>query len=181
MLLVNKAVWEWGEKAYSCMLSHVWLFATPRTVAHKAPLFMEFSRQEYWSGLPFPSLGDLPYPGIQPGSPSLQADYLLSEPPEKPIKSEGLPKQIINKGKRVTKAEPHSISDKEICLCCHSPRKLKFSYEYRVYSSGSDGKASICNAGDPGSIPGLGRSPGEGNSSPLQYSCLENPMDCGAW
>ena len=45
----------------------------------------------------------------------------------------------------------------------------------------SDGKASVCNAGDPGSIPGLGRSPGEGNGSPLQYSCLENPMDCGAW
>ena len=45
---------------------------------------------------------------------------------------------------------------------------------------GSDGKASVCNAGDPGSIPGLGRSPGEGNGSPLQYSCLENPMDHGA-
>ena len=43
------------------------------------------------------------------------------------------------------------------------------------FSSGSDGKASACNVGDPGSIPGLGRSPGEGNGSPLQYSCLENP------
>ena len=40
---------------------------------------------------------------------------------------------------------------------------------------------SACNAGDPGSIPGLGRSPGEGNGNPLQYSCLENPMDRGAW
>ena len=46
---------------------------------------------------------------------------------------------------------------------------------------GSDGKASACNAGDPGSIPGLGRSPGEGNGNPLQHSCLENPMDGGAW
>ena len=46
---------------------------------------------------------------------------------------------------------------------------------------GSDGKASVCNAGDPGSIPGSGGSPGEGNGSPRQYSCLENPMDCGAW
>ena len=45
---------------------------------------------------------------------------------------------------------------------------------------GSDGKASAYNAGDPGSIPGLGRSPGEGNGNPLQYSCLENPMDGGA-
>ena len=46
---------------------------------------------------------------------------------------------------------------------------------------GSDGKASAHNAGDPGSIPGLGRSPGEGNGNPLQYSFLENPMDGGAW
>ena len=46
---------------------------------------------------------------------------------------------------------------------------------------GSDGKASACNVGDLGSTLGLGRSPGEGNGSPLQYSCLENPMDGGAW
>ena len=46
---------------------------------------------------------------------------------------------------------------------------------------GSDGKASACNAGDPGLIPGLGRSPGEGNGNPLQYSCLANPTDRGAW
>ena len=45
----------------------------------------------------------------------------------------------------------------------------------------SNGKESACDAGDLGSIPGLGRSPGEGNGSPLQYSCLENPMDRGAW
>ena len=47
--------------------------------------------------------------------------------------------------------------------------------------SGSDGKESVCSAGDPGSIPGLGRSPGEGNGNPLQYPCLENLMDRGAW
>ena len=46
---------------------------------------------------------------------------------------------------------------------------------------GSGGKASACNAGDPGLIPGLGRSSGEGNGNPLQYSCLENPVDRGAW
>ena len=46
---------------------------------------------------------------------------------------------------------------------------------------GSDGKGSACNAGDPGSIPASGRSPGEGNGNPLQNSCLENPMDRGAW
>ena len=49
------------------------------------------------------------------------------------------------------------------------------------FLGGSDGKVSACNAGDPGLIPGLGRSPGEGNGNPLQYSCLENPMDRGAW
>ena len=49
------------------------------------------------------------------------------------------------------------------------------------FPGGSDDKASVCNAGDLGSIPGLGRSPGQGNGSPLQYSCLENPMDRGAW
>ena len=52
---------------------------------------------------------------------------------------------------------------------------------YRGFPGGSDGKASACNAGDPGSIPGLGRSPGEGNGDPLQYSCLENSMDRGDW
>ena len=52
----------------------VWLFAIPWTVAHQAPPSMEFSRQEYWSGLPFPSPGDLPDPGIKPRSPALQAN-----------------------------------------------------------------------------------------------------------
>ena len=49
------------------------------------------------------------------------------------------------------------------------------------YPGGSDGKVSACNVGDQGSIPGLGRSPGEENGNPLQYSCLENSMDGGAW
>ena len=49
------------------------------------------------------------------------------------------------------------------------------------FPGGSDSKASACNVGDPGSSPGSGRSPGEGNGNPLQFSCLENPMDRGAW
>ena len=65
-------------------LSRVRLFATPWTVAHQAALSMEFSRQENWSGLPFPSPGDLPKPGVDPRSPASQADSLLSEPPGKP-------------------------------------------------------------------------------------------------
>ena len=66
-------------------LSRVRLSATPWTVAYQAPPSMEFSRQEYWSGLPFPSPGYLPDPGIEPGSPTLQADALSSEPPGKPF------------------------------------------------------------------------------------------------
>ena len=56
-------------------------FATPWTVAYQAYPSMEFSRQEYWSGLPFPSPGDVPDPGIEPRSPALEADALTSEPP----------------------------------------------------------------------------------------------------
>ena len=67
-----------------CALSHVQLFATPWTTAHQTPLSMEFPRQEYWNGLPFPTPGDLPDPGTEPGSPALQAGALPSEPPGKP-------------------------------------------------------------------------------------------------
>ena len=68
-------------------LSPVRLFATSWTVAHQAPPSMGFSRQEYWSGLPFPSPGDLPDPGIEPGSPASQADTLTSEPSGKSQKT----------------------------------------------------------------------------------------------
>ena len=64
-----------------CVLSCVWLRDPIWTVAHEAPPSMEFSRQDYWSGLPFPSPADLPNPGIKPGSPARQADALPSEPP----------------------------------------------------------------------------------------------------
>ena len=92
---------------------------------------MGFPRQEHWSGLPFPSSGDLLDPGIKPGSPALQAN-------SSPLGPLGLPQWL-------------------------------------------SGKESDCNAGDMDSIPGLGRSPEGGHSNPLQYSCLENPMDRGAW
>ena len=65
-------------------LSCVRLFATPWTVTYQAPASIGFSRQEYWSGLLFPSPGDLPDPGIEPGFPTLEADTLTSEPPGKP-------------------------------------------------------------------------------------------------
>ena len=65
------------------LLSHVQLFATLWTLARQAPLSMGFSRQEHWSGLPFPSPRDLPNPGIEPQPAALQADALSSEPPGK--------------------------------------------------------------------------------------------------
>ena len=75
---------RWKVKVKS--FSRVQFFATPWTVAYQVLPSMGFFRQEYWSGLPFPSPGDLPTPGIKPGSPALQADSLLSEPPGKPQK-----------------------------------------------------------------------------------------------
>ena len=66
------------------LLCHVQFFVAPWTVAYQAPPSMGFSRQEYWSGLPFPPPGDLPDPGIKPRSPTFQADALTSEPPGKP-------------------------------------------------------------------------------------------------
>ena len=121
---------------------------------------MEFSRQEYWSGLTFPSPGDLPDPGVEPRSPTMQAHaYTVWA-----TRGTGLPWQLswwrirlgwddpLEKGK----ATHSSILD---------------------FPGGSDGKASAYNAGDPGLIPGLGRSSGEGNGDPVQYSCLEKLMD----
>ena len=69
-----------SEVAQSCPT-----LCTPWTVAHQAPPSIGFSRQGYWSGLPLPSPGDLPDPGIKPRSPTLQADSLPSEPPQKPV------------------------------------------------------------------------------------------------
>ena len=73
-----------GERKKVKLFSRVQLFVTPWTIACQAPLSMGFSRQEYWSGLTFPSPGDLPNPGNEPRSPALQADALSSEPPGKP-------------------------------------------------------------------------------------------------
>ena len=69
-----------------CVLSHVQLFATPWTVDRQVPLSMEFSRQEYWSGLPFPPPGNLPDPGFEPmfPSPALAGGFFIAEPPGKP-------------------------------------------------------------------------------------------------
>ena len=96
-------------------LSHVRLFATPWNVAYQAPLSMGFSRQEYWSGLPFPSPGDLPNPGIEPRSPSVWADALTSEPPGKPLLSIIWPSNSI----------PRSLSERTENTCPHKDLVLR--------------------------------------------------------
>ena len=84
-------------------------FATPWAIAHQAPLSIGFSRQEYWSGLPFLSPGYLPDPGIEPRSPTLEADALTSEPPGKPL---------IHDIKYITNVLPWWLRGKEsICPC----------------------------------------------------------------
>ena len=115
-------------------LSRVQLFATPWTVAHQAPQSMGFSRQEYWSGLPFPSPGDLPNPGIEPKSPTLQADALTSELPGKP--------QMYSIAKNKFTKEIYVISLKEIkCQYKHSENNLA-RMNFRFMSSG---KHSVLN------------------------------------
>ena len=125
-------------------LSHVRLFATPWTVAYQAPPSMVFSRQEYWSGVPFPSPGDLPDPGIEPGSPAFQTDALTSEPPGKPI--------VWYK---------------------YTTERLSTHTTRMGFPGSSVGKAPTCSA-DVGSISASGRSPRGGHGNPPQYSCLEN-------
>ena len=131
---------------------------TPWTVIHQAPLSMGFSREEYWSGWPCPPPGDLPHPGIEPVSlmpPALAGGVFATS----------------------TTWEVPSV----VYICVYKTNTLIYTYgQYMGSPHGSDGEESACNARDLGSIPGLGRSPGEGNSNPLQYSCLENPMDRGA-
>ena len=83
-MVPQKVRHDWATFLYVLSrFSHVQLFVTPWTVAHQCPLSMRFPRLEYWSGLPLPSPGNLPDPGIKPGSPTLQAESLPSEPPSK--------------------------------------------------------------------------------------------------
>ena len=80
LYIANQGFWKKVK-----LLSLVRLFATPWTAAYQVPPSTGFSRQEYWSGLPFPFPGDLPNPGIEPGFPALKVDSLPAEPPGKPI------------------------------------------------------------------------------------------------
>ena len=147
------------------------------TIAHQGPLPQGFSRQEYWSGLPCPPPGDLPDPGIEPVpimSPALAGRFFTTSATWEAC--ENSEKSVIcSLEERYWQSDlgsPASGTERNKCLLFRS---------HLNFPGGSDGKASACNAGHLGSIPGLGRSPGEENGNPPQYSCLENPMDRGAW
>ena len=112
-------------------LSRVRLFATPWTVAYQASPSIGFSRQEYWSGLPFPSPTDLPDPGIEPRSSVLRADALPSEPPGKPLK-------VLVAQSCLTLCDPWTVA-------CQAPLSMGFSRQ--EYCSGLP---------FPGDLPDLG-------------------------
>ena len=153
-------------------LSHVQLFTTPWIVACQAPLFMGFSRQEYWSGLPLPSPGDLPDPGIGPGSSTLQADFLLSEPPGQPRSSQTIylvMSLIIFFIIYLEFVGSNFIPLLKWNLICFSSL---------VFPRGSAGKESVCNVGGLGFDPWVGKILWRRERLPTQYSGLENSMDC---
>ena len=137
------------EKVKVKLLSHVQLFAMLLTVVQQAPLSMGFSRQESWSGLPFPSPGDLPNPGIEYGSPTLQADSLPWQNRRRQCNS-WLRKFPWRRDRLPT---PVSLG----------------------FPGGSDGKESTCNEGELGSVPGLGRSPGGGHGNHSSIPAWKSP------
>ena len=93
-----------------------WLFGIPCSIAHQIPLSMGFVRQEYWSGLPFPSPGNLPDPGIEPRSLTLRADSLPSEPPLKPTKVKWA-LRVEHSSNRFSVFMKQNIREFSLCLC----------------------------------------------------------------
>ena len=160
------------------VLSHIWLFATSWTVALQAPLSMGFSQQEHWSGLPVPPPGDLPNPRIKSmspaSSPALAGGFFTTEPP-------GNPTVVVFKHKKI-KGKICEFLKYLVNVFNHVSNFVTFIHH--IINVGQWWLwiwHSVCNAGDLGSIPGSGRSPGEENDYQSQYSYLENSMDRGAW
>ena len=156
---IHWVVSKWAWKKLKS-LSRVWLFATPWTAAYQAPPSMGFSRQEYWSGLPFPSPGDLPNPGIKSRSLALQTDALPSEPPGKPkwswepFKTELLTRYAIVFN--LFKVFSRWLSGKESTYKCRRFRRLGFN-------------------------PWVKKIPWRKTWQPSPVLLPENPMNRGAW
>ena len=152
-------------------LSHVQLFATPWTIAYQAPPSMEFSRQEYWGRLPFPSPEDLSDTGIEARSPTLQADaYHLSHQGKSTVTSGCSNKFIFGcAGCFLQYTGFPSCGKWGLLSSCGAWASHCAGYSCCSPSS-SAGKESTGNAGDLSLIPGSERSSGEGIGYPLQYS-----------
>ena len=156
-----------------CVLSHSShgrLFVTPWTVASQVSLSMGFLRQEHWRELPFPPSGDLPNPGIELKSlvsPALAEGFFTSSTTRE-AQVQILPLDKWAHWPNWRSPQPPLLQRLRI------PSSLGFP-------GGSDCKESACNAADLGLSPASGRSSGGGHGNPLQYSCLENAMDRGAW
>ena len=170
-----------GVRACICMISHIWLFATLWTVAHQPPLPTEFSRQEYWSGLPFPTPGDLPNPRIKPKSPAL-VDFLpLGKPHCISLLFLTMSFYISPSPMVITLLQPIIISYLDdwnafvVDLASNLASLQSFYYfccstMKMGFPDSSVGKESTCNAGDAGLIPEFGRSAKGGIGHALQYS-----------
>ena len=151
------------------LLSRVRLFSTPWTVAYQAPPSMGFSRQEYWSGVPFPSPEDLSKPGIEPKSPTLQADSLPSEPPGKPYNNTGVGSHSFLQGNLPNPGiEPKSPTLQMVSLPAESPGKPKTmpAAAAAVAAKSFQSCPSLCDPMD-------GSPPGSAVSGILQPRTLE--------
>ena len=168
-----------------CVLNssnHVWLFATPWTVAHQAPLSLGILQARILEGVVMPSSR-----GSSQARDRIQVSliaggfFTIWATRESHNVHPGLPLTLDDSCAKCTwcRFATHQ-RDSGFGLAT-----LEYWYVYLAF--GIEGKASACNSGDPGSIPGSGRSPGEGNGNPLQYSCLENPqgqrslVGCSPW
>ena len=143
---INPGTEDWSEVK---LLSRVRLFATPWTIAYQAPPSMGFSRQEYWSGLPFPPPGDLPNPGIQPGSPAFQAHALTSEPP-------GNWRLTVPKTIKMMLVRPQMISFKMIIRADHAVSAcspIPLSMKALVHWLSARGESAFRQDRSPATLP----------------------------
>ena len=143
---------------------------TPWTAAYQALPSMGFSRQEYWSESPVPSLKH---------TAGLCKERILQV---QELKYLDRPHPTPTPIQRISRRSHHSKKNSSFFPSLILANQITLIYGFLFgFPGNSDGKVSACHVGAPGSIPGLGRSSGERNGYPFQYSCLENSMDRGAW
>ena len=198
---IIKSLYFWYIILCACMLSHfssVRLFVTLWTVAHQAPLSKGFSRQEYWRGLSWLPPRDLPNPGIEPRSPTLQADSLPLVPPGKPDTSLHLAEILhlpssLESGAslvaQLVKNKP-AVQETQVQFMVRKIPRRRDRLSTPVFLGfpcGSTGKEFACNVGYLGSIPGLVKIPWRRKMLPTQvfwpweFHGLFSPSGCRVW